>query len=108
MDDQLTLGSQLRELRARRGMNRPVLAQRVGVDPQTIGRWERNERAPHPQHLLRLAEVLGVDAMTLGYEVPLSAAGEPPAWSVQQFEQLKAQLDEMQLVMQRIARKVGA
>lgn len=102
---QQTLGASIRSYRSARGMNRPTLAQRVGVDPQTIGRWERDERVPHPQHLLRLAEVLGVDAEALGYEIPVAAGGEAPAWAVQQFEQLQAQLNEIQLLLERIERR---
>lgn len=103
-----TLGTHIRQLRQRRGLKRVDVAVAVGVDPHTVGRWERDEANPHPHHLAALATVLDVDASTLGYEAPMAIGSEPPPWSVQQFEQLKAQLDEVQLVMQRIARKVGA
>ncbi len=37
-------GVQLRGLRARAGLTQAALAARVGVAPNSVARWERNER----------------------------------------------------------------
>lgn len=100
-----TLGAHIRELRSRRGLKRLDLAVAVGVDPHTVGRWERDEANPQPHHLASLAATLDVDPMVLGYEAPIPSGGAAPAWAVQHFEQLQAQLNDMQLLLQRIERQ---
>jgi transcriptional regulator with XRE-family HTH domain len=37
-------GKELRRLRDRAGLTQAELASRIGVAPNTIARWERNER----------------------------------------------------------------
>ena len=38
-------GSELRRLRTRAGLTQAALAAKLGVAPNTVARWERNERA---------------------------------------------------------------
>lgn len=42
------------------------MAVAVGVDPQTIGRWERDERAIAARYHDALASTLGLEASDLG------------------------------------------
>ena len=42
------------------GMTQEQLAKAVGVQAQYIGAWERGERKPKIDSLLRIAEALGV------------------------------------------------
>jgi transcriptional regulator with XRE-family HTH domain len=37
-------GSELRELRMRAGLTQAALADKIGVAPNSVARWERNER----------------------------------------------------------------
>ena len=37
-------GSELRRLRTRAGLTQAALAAKLGVAPNTVARWERNER----------------------------------------------------------------
>lgn len=42
------------------------LAERIGADPKTVGRWVQDEsRMPHPRHRWAVADVLGVDELAL-------------------------------------------
>jgi transcriptional regulator with XRE-family HTH domain len=50
--------------RAKR-LTQAQLALKVGVDNITISRWERREFKPSGEHLLKLAEALGVKPETL-------------------------------------------
>lgn len=52
----------LRRHRRARAMSTRALADRVGVHPNSLLRWERLERLPGPQHLHLLATSLGVSA----------------------------------------------
>lgn len=50
----------LRPLRQRRGLTQQQLADKVGVEQPTVGRWEKNQRFPDIDNLLSLAEALDV------------------------------------------------
>lgn len=41
------------------GLTQSQLAERVGVAPQQIGAWERGERKPKFDALMRIAQALG-------------------------------------------------
>ena len=53
----------LRELRETKGLNQPELADRIGVATATICHFEKGIRKPTLDHLLKLAEVLGVSSI---------------------------------------------
>lgn len=58
------MGDLDRTLRTRRealGLDRAELAERVGVDPETISRWENGEVVPPPKRLAKVAQVLELD-----------------------------------------------
>lgn len=60
------LGSVLRELRAWRGETLVAIADQIGVDPQTVRRWEQGRSRPKPSQLASLQNALG-----LGCHLPL-------------------------------------
>ena len=51
--------------RAERGLSRKELAERVGVNPQTIGFLERGDYSPSVELALRLAREFGVTVESL-------------------------------------------
>ena len=53
------LSSRIREARERNHLTQELLGERLGVRPQTIGRWERGE-APQRRFFGPLAELVGV------------------------------------------------
>ena len=53
------------------------LAERVGVDPKTAGRWLSEGRIPHPRHRVSAAEVLGRD---VGDIWPDTSRRREPVW----------------------------
>lgn len=61
----------LNEMRTKAGISRGDLAERVGVDEETIGRYERGEREPRISTLQLIARTLGCSIADL--------LGDPPA-----------------------------
>jgi transcriptional regulator with XRE-family HTH domain len=59
-------GNALRAGRDRAGLTREQLAERSTVDLQSIGRYERGERAPGLAEALLLARAVGVSLDDLG------------------------------------------
>ncbi len=56
-------GGKLRRLRERRLLSRPELAEKVGMDPDHLGRIERGvTKSPRMANIRALAEALEVDA----------------------------------------------
>jgi transcriptional regulator with XRE-family HTH domain len=51
----------LRDRRKSRSLTAADLAERVGVHPTSILRWERRDRMPGPSHIRRLARTLAVE-----------------------------------------------
>jgi transcriptional regulator with XRE-family HTH domain len=58
----MTFGQRLRDLRAEHGVSQDALAERTGIHPTAIGRFERGDREPRLSSILRLARGLGVEA----------------------------------------------
>lgn len=56
----LNIGSVIRKLRTVRGITQETLAERLGVMPQTVSKWERREGYPDITQLLPLATFFGV------------------------------------------------
>src|SRR5258708_188824 len=57
---------QLRYEREIRGWSQADLAEKVGSDTKSIGRWERGERIPRHYHRQALCEIFGKNAEELG------------------------------------------
>ncbi|NES15731.1 MULTISPECIES: helix-turn-helix transcriptional regulator [Micromonospora] len=53
------------------------LAERVGVDPKTVGRWLSEGRIPHARHRVSAAEVLGRDVSDIW---PDTSRRRDPVW----------------------------
>ncbi|MGC5017326.1 helix-turn-helix domain-containing protein [Micromonospora sp. DT47] len=53
------------------------LAERVGVDPKTVGRWLSEGRIPHPRHRASAADVLGRDVADIW---PDTSRRREPVW----------------------------
>ncbi|MGX6446929.1 helix-turn-helix domain-containing protein [Patulibacter sp. S7RM1-6] len=51
----------LRRGRLRAGLTQQDAAERIGVAPNTVGRWERGQTAPHGRLLTKALEVYGLD-----------------------------------------------
>lgn len=54
------MAGQLKELRRRKLLSQKELADAVGVQYQTVQRWEHGARYPRPVHQRRLCTVLGL------------------------------------------------
>ena len=64
--------SQGEVIRARReacGMTQELVAQKLGVSRQAVGKWESGKSEPSTTNLMALAELLGTDAAELLHEV---------------------------------------
>lgn len=57
-------GARIRQAREAAGLERDDLAERIGVGYSTIANYEQGTRYPKPNHLSKLAKVLG---MPVGY-----------------------------------------
>lgn len=66
----------LQGFRARRGLSQTALAQRIGVTPSTINRFETGAREAGQATLLAIGRALELDRAEL--DGLLRAAGEPP------------------------------
>jgi DNA-binding XRE family transcriptional regulator len=63
--DSINLHNRLALFRVEAGLSRAALADRVGVNPQTIGFLERGQYGPSLELGLKLAAVFGVPVETL-------------------------------------------
>ncbi|MEZ7126184.1 ImmA/IrrE family metallo-endopeptidase [Nonomuraea sp. AD125B] len=64
--------ARLTQARIRRGMSKQQLAEKLGVSPVAIGYYEAGINSPRPDHLQRLADILG-------YPMEFFAVGRPHA-----------------------------
>ncbi|HEX2188979.1 MAG TPA: helix-turn-helix transcriptional regulator [Longimicrobiaceae bacterium] len=73
-----SVGFRLRRVRERLGWDRTELADKLGVHPGSIARWETGGSVPHRYHLERIAEWGDVDPnwIVTGEE---QGAGDEPA-----------------------------
>jgi WD40 repeat protein/transcriptional regulator with XRE-family HTH domain len=68
---------QLRHEREIRGWSQADLAEKVGCDTKTIGRWERGDGIPRPYHRQTLCELFGKNAEELGLVTENSTTTQP-------------------------------
>src|SRR5579864_8041175 len=66
MATRLPFHEQLRYEREIRGWSQADLAEKVGCDTKTIGRWERGDGLPRPYLRQKLSDILGKNAEELG------------------------------------------
>ena len=59
------LGARIARLRRERGLTQEMLADKMGVSPQAVSKWERGLAFPNPVWLDDLADVLGTDIDSL-------------------------------------------
>jgi transcriptional regulator with XRE-family HTH domain len=76
----LPMPSELLRLRTRRGFSQAALAMLVGKTEGAISRFERGERRPAPETIVKLAQALGVSATRLNTALRSDASveAEPP------------------------------
>jgi transcriptional regulator with XRE-family HTH domain len=82
-EERRAAGRRLRQAREAMGLDRPALAERLGVHSGSIARWETGGSVPLPYHLERIAGWAGVDAAWLregdgegGARAPVEREGE--------------------------------
>lgn len=63
--EQMTIGKRIQALRKSRSMTQDQLAERLGVSPQAVSKWEHDISCPDISLLPKLAEVFGVTADSL-------------------------------------------
>jgi transcriptional regulator with XRE-family HTH domain len=99
-DARRAVGHRLRKVRERLGWERPELADKLGVHPGSIARWETGGSVPHRYHLERIAEWGDVDPDWILVGQAPGADAEPADAAEGEAEELFASLDS-------IARFVG-
>ena len=60
MNTQQVIGARIRALREGRGLTRVALAERIGVNPMTIYRWERGGADPKEKSKDKFLEVFNI------------------------------------------------
>ena len=60
-----TLGQRIAELRKKEGLTQEELAEKLGVSPQAVSKWENDISCPDIMSILKIAKILGVSADTL-------------------------------------------
>ena len=76
MNETMTLGRMIAQLRKEKGLTQLELAQLMGVTDKAVSKWERNLSFPDVASLPKLAEVLGTSVDEL-LEVKTAAQEEP-------------------------------
>ncbi len=66
MENQRPFHLQLRYERELRGWSQANVAEKVGSDVKTVGRWEKGLSVPRPYYRQKLYEIFGKDAQTMG------------------------------------------
>lgn len=49
------------------GLTKSQLAEKLGLDPSTVGKWESGKSTPEPRFFPALAEIFGVSAEEVTY-----------------------------------------
>lgn len=58
--EEMTMGKRIAALRKRAGLTQEQLAERVGVSPQAVSKWENDQSCPDISLIPELAEIFGV------------------------------------------------
>ena len=58
--DNMNFGEQLKKIRTAKGFTQESLADKIGVQKQTISRYENSDREPNVRNAKRIADALGV------------------------------------------------
>lgn len=72
----MSLGSRLKEARIMQNLSRADLAKAVGVTPSAIGNYELEISSPKPEIMIKLVNVLRIDANYLYQDDVLSHVSE--------------------------------
>ena len=75
---EMTLGKRIGMLRRQKGLKQDELAEKLGISPQAVSKWENDQTCPDISLLPKLAQILGVSV-----DVLLSGEQEPPVPVVQ-------------------------
>lgn len=78
MKDAQSIGRRIAALRKGAGMTQEQLAERLGVSPQAVSKWENDISCPDISMLPAIAEVFGVSADALLGMQPMKAAESAP------------------------------
>ena len=62
----LPFHERLKYEREQRGWSQEYLAEKIGSDPKTVGRWENGERRPQAQFRRKLLEIFDISARQFG------------------------------------------
>ena len=54
------LSVNLAEIRKNNNLTQKALAEKIGVSPQMVSKWERGEKAPDAEQLIALSEIYGI------------------------------------------------
>lgn len=63
--ERASLGEVIRARREACGMTQELVAQKLGVSRQAVGKWESDKSEPSTTNLMAIAELLGTDAAEL-------------------------------------------
>lgn len=92
-DSPTEVGARIIEARTNAGMSREELGLHLGVRADTVGRWERGRSSPRPNHLDRVAGVLGVSLSWL-----VMGWGEAP--SNEELDEVRRELADLRRSLQ--------
>ena len=62
-------GRNLAEVREWEGLSQKQLAHRIGMSQSDVGRWERGERVPRLDYVVKLADAVGLQVRDLLYGI---------------------------------------
>lgn len=81
--------------RYQKGLTQEQLAQALGVDKQSISRWERGERLPSPAAMRRLEHFFEVNFAKLADETKIDREAEKDAHWIDAFDTSRVALNRM-------------
>lgn len=97
--EQLNFGSKISQLRQNKNMTQEQLAVRVGVTPQALSRWERNQSLPNMTILADLCRVLEISAdYLLGTENEKTGENADNRMQDEMWNRLRNCLEPLELI----------